>query len=108
MFPRRGFSQKVETASFDDHFLKKRGFFVRMVILRDRQLNEKSTGKSPENSSEEHPKKPSARTIQVSNDMGRRTRYQCSRTMAFPENGETFDYRVYLASCRRGRMEENL
>jgi hypothetical protein len=108
MFPRGGFSQKVETASFDDLFLKKRGSFVRMVIVRDSHLNKKSPGKSPERSSEEHPKKSSGRTIQVSNDMGRRARYQCPRTMPFPESGETFDYRVHLANCTRGRMEENL
>jgi hypothetical protein len=48
--PERRFLSKIGIASFDDHFLKKRRFFVRMVIIRDSQLNEKSTGKSPERS----------------------------------------------------------
>jgi hypothetical protein len=45
-----------EEASFDDYFLKKGRFFVRMVIIRDSQLNDKSTGESLERSSEEDPK----------------------------------------------------
>jgi hypothetical protein len=55
----------------------------------------------------EDPEKPSAKTIQVPNDMGRIARHQCPRTKTFPENGEPFDYRVHMASSRRGGTEAN-
>jgi hypothetical protein len=66
-----------------------------------------STVKSHDSISGERPEKPSAKTIQVANYLGSTARYQYPRPKRFPENGETFDNRLQLASSRRGYMKEN-
>jgi hypothetical protein len=96
MVPRRASSQKVKSCDFNCLFLKKWGLSVWMTIPNDCQLNEKPRVKGADVISGEHSEKPSAKTNQIRNYMGRKPCYQCPRAKAFLEKGERFDDRVHL------------